>query len=132
MPPISPDLLTGSIGNCGGFAGPCTAPLASTRRDNPVWEGCSVTGIRTELEIDGDFSVIGIEIAVRNGGKTPVASFLVPIQPTTAEIAFGIDKESFDILGLNFGEIAAGAEVRASGRFRVRGRPKAVWVGVQL
>jgi hypothetical protein len=107
-------------------------PLAATRQDNPVWDSCEVTGVTTALRFEGELSIVSVTIGVKNSGKTPVKDFLVPVQPTTAAISFGADKEPFEILGLRFPTIEPGAEVQATGEFRTQGAPKALWVAVQL
>jgi hypothetical protein len=131
--PRRPDSFSGSIGPCaGGVDSPCAIPLASTRKENPVWEGCEVTRIKTDLRIEGVTSVVTVTIGVKNNGKEAVGGFLIPIQPTTAAISFGVDPDPFDILGLRFEAIRPGEEVQATGEFRIAGKPNALWVGIQL
>jgi hypothetical protein len=129
----SPLSTSGRIRPCtGGLDGPCAVPIATTRKDNPVWEGCAVTSIKTDLKLDGELSIVTVTIGVKNSGKKPVTDFLIPIQPTTAAICFGTGAEPFDILGLRFPTIEPGAEVHAKGEFKTLGAPKALWVAVQL
>jgi hypothetical protein len=129
---IAPVSTSGRVRPCiGGVDGPCAVPITAARKDNPVWEGCAVTDIKTDLKVDGDLSIVTVTIGVKNSGKTPVKDFLIPIQPTTAQISFG-DSEPFDILSLHFPTIEPGAEVHAKGEFRTLGAPKALWVAVQL
>ena len=113
------------------MATPNIRPLA-LRKDNPVWDSCDLTGVKTDLRVQGDRSTVTITIGVKNSGKERVADFIVPLRPTTAD--FGVDggAQAFETLALHFGPIGPGREVQAQGEFTVQGKPTALWVGVRL
>ena len=129
---IKVESTNGSIGGCGSsIDGPCAVALSS-RQDNPVWEECSITSVQTHMELDGDMSVVTLEVGVRNASKEGVSGFMIPFQLTTAEIEFGGGAEPFEFLSLRFDVIGPGAEARARGQVRTRGLPKSLLLGVRL
>ena len=129
--PLAPISSSGNIVPCVGPASAC-APALNGRKDNPVWEGCGLTSIKTELKVEGELSVVSVTIGVKNSGKRLAEGFLIPIQPTTADLSLGVGGEPFEMMGLQCGSIAPGAEVQAKAQFTVPGRPQALWIGVQL
>jgi hypothetical protein len=106
--------------------------FSGLRKDNPVWDSCDLTGIKTELQVQGDLSIVTVTVGVKNSGKEAVTAFLVPLQPTSADFGFDTEAQAYETLVLRVGAIGAGQEVQAQGEFTVPGKPKTLWVGVRL
>jgi hypothetical protein len=129
--PISAESITANMTSCVGPASACANVLAG-RKNNPVWDSCELTSIKTNLQVEGELSIVSVTIGVKNSAKRPAEAFVIPIQPTTVGLALGGAPEPFEMLGLRCDTIQPGAEVQATGRFTVRGKPTALWIGVQL
>ena len=117
----SPQSVSGSIRS-----------FVNLRKDNPVWDSCDLTGIKTELRVQGGRSIVTVTVGVKNSGKEAVTDFLIPIQPTSADFGFDADSKSYETLVLHVGPIGPGHEVQAQGEFTVPGKPKTLWMGVRL
>lgn len=128
----SPISSSGSIGLCEGTTNPCVVLMSSTRKDNPVWEGCELVGLKTSVKAGPESSLVTVTIDVKNKGTKVVSGFFIPIQPTSAELSAGKDAEGYTMLRLGFDTLEPGAQLSARGEFELPGRPTGLWIGVQL
>ena len=104
----------------------------TTRKNNPVWTDCNLTGIKTDLQIKADQSIVKVTIGVKNTGRIAVTDFAVPIRPTSGDFGPGAGAKPYETVELRFETIGPGQEIQATGEFSFPGEVKGLWFGVVL
>jgi hypothetical protein len=104
----------------------------ATRKDNPVWTDCHLTGIETDLQVKNEQSIVTVSISVKNKGRVVVDDFAVPLRATAGVLDTGADEQPHETVELRFEPIGPGQEVRARGVFTYPGDVKGLWFGLVL
>jgi hypothetical protein len=104
----------------------------ATRKDNPVWTDCNLTGIETDLQVRNGQSIVTVAIGVKNKGRVMVDDFAVPLRVTAGELDSGADEKTHETVELRFEPVGPGQEVRARGVFTFPGKVQGLWLGLVL
>lgn len=102
----------------------------TTRKPNPVWTDCTVTGIETDLKTKDALSILTVSIGVKNKGRIAVTDFAIPLRATAGALDSGPDEKPHETVELRFEPIGPGQEVRARGVFTYPGEINGLWLGL--